>query len=122
MLLSMVGSAVGYGSVIFIGPGTWQLIAVSGVIAGASSSCMNILGYTVKSEVIDCDEHRTGERKEGAYFAGWSFVNKLAAGVMLGLVGWALEWSGFVPDVRPQAAAVDYSIIGLMGGCRSSAI
>lgn len=116
MLASMLGSAVGYGSILFIGPGTWQLIGLSSIIAGASSSCMNILGYTLKSEIIDFDEHSTGERKEGAYFAGWSFVNKLAAGIMIGLVGWALELSGFIADARPQLESVNTAIIVLMGG------
>lgn len=115
MLASMFGSAIGYGSIIFVGPGDWQLIALSSIIAGASSSCMNILGYTVKSEIIDCDEHRTGERKEGAYFAGWSFVSKFAAGVMFGVVGWALQWSGFAAGVHPQTESVQTTMIVLMG-------
>lgn len=116
MLGAMLGSGVGYGIVLLVGPGAWHVIAISAVIAGASSSCMNILGYTLKSEIIDCDEHRTGERKEGAYFAGWSFVSKLAAGIMIGLVGWALEWSGFDSSVHEQSELVLNTMILLMGG------
>jgi GPH family glycoside/pentoside/hexuronide:cation symporter len=116
MLIAMVGSGIGYGLTLFVGPGTWQLIAVSSIIAGASSSCMNVLGFTLKSEIIDCDEHRTGDRKEGAYFAGWSFVSKLAAGLMIGLVGWALEWSGFDAGVHEQTELVNRTMILLMGG------
>jgi GPH family glycoside/pentoside/hexuronide:cation symporter len=116
MLVAMLGSGIGYGGILFVGPGAWHVIAISSVIAGASSSCMNILGYTLKSEIIDCDEHKTGERKEGAYFAGWSFVSKLAAGVMIGLVGWSLEWAGFDATVHEQSERVKDTMVLLMGG------
>ena len=116
MLFAMLGSGIGYGGILMVGPGDWQIVALSAVVAGASSSCANILGYTLKSEIIDCDEHSTGERKEGAYFAGWSFVNKLAAGIMIGVVGWALEWSGFEASVQEQSALAKRTMIILMGG------
>ena len=92
------------------------MIAISGAIAGLSSSCPNVLGYTLKSEIVDVDEHMTGERKEGAYFAGWSFVNKLAAGIMIGLVGWALEWSGFDGQAEVQTEFTKTTMVLLMGG------
>ncbi len=116
MLLAMLGSAVGYGAISLVGPGDWAIVAFSSVVAGSASSCTNILGYTLKSEVIDCDEFWTGERKEGVYFAGWSFVTKLAAGIMLGVVGWALEWSGFDAEVQQQSALVERTMVVLMGG------
>lgn len=116
MMVSMFGSALGYGLITLVGPGNWQIIAISGLIAGTASSCPNVLGYTLKSEIVDCDEHATGERKEGAYFAGWSFANKLAAGIMIGVVGWALEWSGFDGDAETQSELVNTTMIVLMGG------
>lgn len=116
MLYSMFGSGLGYGLVLLVSHGNWQIILLSAVVAGSCSACPNILGYTLKSEIIDYDEHRTGERKEGAYFAGWSFVNKLAAGVMIGLVGWALAWAGFDGEVAQQTQVVERTMIGLMGG------
>lgn len=116
MLFAMLGSGIGYGLVLLVSPGAWYVIAISSVIAGTSSSCANVLGYTLKSEIIDCDEYRTGERKEGAYFAGWSFVSKLAAGIMIGLVGWALEWSGFDASVKEQSEFTKDTMVILMGG------
>ncbi len=115
MLGAMLGSGIGYGGILFVGPGAWHVIAISSVIAGASSSCANILGYTLKSEIIDCDEYQTGERKEGAYFAGWSFVSKLAAGIMIGLVGWSLEWSGFDAGIQEQSELAKNTMVLLMG-------
>jgi GPH family glycoside/pentoside/hexuronide:cation symporter len=61
------------------------------------------------------DEHRTGQRKEGAYFAAWSFVAKLANGIMVLLVGVALDAAGYVPNV-PQTATVRWAMVFLIGG------
>jgi GPH family glycoside/pentoside/hexuronide:cation symporter len=116
VLLSMVMATVGYGSVIFVGPGDWEIIAAASLLSGAANACANTLGYTLKSEIIDCDELDTGERKEGAYFAGWSFVNKLGAAIMVGSVGIALEASGFVRNEPEQTEFVKTTMIVLMGG------
>ena len=116
LLASMVGSGLGYGSILMVGPGDWHLVLFSAVLAGSASACPNILGYTLKSEIIDCDEYRTGERKEGAYFAGWSFVGKLAGGIMVGVVGWALAWVGFDGQAETQSETVQTTMVALMGG------
>lgn len=116
MLWAMIASGLGYGMVIFVGKGDWHIILVSSVIAGGATTCANVLGYSLKSEIIDCDEYMTEERKEGAYFAGWSFVNKLAGGIMIGLVGFALQWSDFQPNQANQTELVEQTMILLMGG------
>ncbi len=113
---SFVASGSGYGLVMLIGEGDWQLMVISSLIAGGASSCANVLGFSLKSEIIDCDEYLTGERKEGAYFAGWSFATKLGAGVMIALVGFALQWSDFQPNVAEQTELVTQTIVLLMGG------
>lgn len=116
LLWAMLGSGVGFGSILLVGKGDWWIIAISAVISGAALSCSNTLGYTLKSEIIDCDEYATGERKEGIYFAGWSFVRKLAAGLMLGVVGPALSWSGFDGQAVEQSEGVKSTMLILMGG------
>lgn len=116
VLLSMLMATVGYGAVVFVGPGDWEIIAFASLFSGAANACANTLGYTLKSEIIDCDELDTGERKEGAYFAGWSFVSKLGAAIMVGTVGIALEASGFVPNDPDQTEWVKTTMIVLMGG------
>ena len=116
MLYSMIGSGVGYGIIFFVGQGDWHIVLISSLIAGFSSGCPNTLGYTLKSEIIDFDEHKTGERKEGAYFAGWAFMSKLAAGIMIGIVGWALAIAGFDGQSDQQTEVVKSTMIVLMGG------
>ena len=55
--------------------------------------------------MIDYDELKTGERKEGTYFATWNFVFKLATGITLVLTGFALDLAGFIPNVEQSASA-----------------
>jgi GPH family glycoside/pentoside/hexuronide:cation symporter len=116
MFVSMIGSAFGYGTILLVGHGDWPIVLGSSLLAGSCSGCPNILGYTLKSEIIDFDEYRTGDRKEGAYFAGWAFMGKLASGIMMGLVGWSLAWSGFDGQAETQSETAQRVMIVLMGG------
>jgi GPH family glycoside/pentoside/hexuronide:cation symporter len=116
MLWSMIASGLAFGSVLLVGEGDWVLVALSALASGFAVGCSSTLGFTLKSEIIDCDEYRTGERKEGAYFAGWAFVQKLAAGLMIFVVGQALEWSAFDPAAEHQSELVITTIVTLMGG------
>jgi GPH family glycoside/pentoside/hexuronide:cation symporter len=54
--------------------------------------------------VIDWDELRTGQRKEGVYFAAWHLAEKLALGVAAAATGLALAASGFAPN-QPQGGS-----------------
>jgi len=108
-------SMLGFGLLLFLGPGTIGIMVVASILAGIGSGCGPTLGQAIKADVIDWDEYQTGERKEGAYFAAWSFTSKLAAGVMLGIVGFALDWSGFVEN-QTQSVRVEATMLALMGG------
>ena len=114
-LFAMVQGGVGFGILFWLDVGTWGLMAVSSVLAGSAGACGNTLGQALKAEVIDCDEYDTGERKEGAYFAAWSFVGKLAGGLVGGAVGLVLGSVGYVPN-QPQTEAVRAAMVFLMGG------
>jgi Na+/melibiose symporter-like transporter len=112
----MVQGGVGYGLIFWVGEGDWLLLAISSILAGTAGACGNTLGQALKAEVIDFDEYRTGERKEGAYFAGWSFMSKFAGGIMVGVVGYSLEWSGYVENAAEQTQVAKDTMIFLMGG------
>lgn len=91
---------------------TW--IILMAVLAGLANGCGGTIGPSVMGDVIDYDEHRTGERKEGAYFAAWNFVQKGALGVMLLLTGFVLEFSGFVPN-QEQTMTAQVAMVTLYG-------
>lgn len=116
LLWSFMACGIGYGLIMFVGEHDTVIMVFSCLLAGGGTTCLNVLGYSLKSEIIDCDELLTGERKEGTYFAGWSFVNKLAHGIMIGLVGFSLQWTDFQPNVAEQTDLVKQNIVFLMGG------
>ncbi len=112
---AMLMSGFGFAMLIPLGKGDWQLMAFSSLFVGLASSCGAVIGQSIKAEIIDYDEYLTGERKEGAYFAAWGFMGKLAAGIMVFVVGVVLENVGYVPNV-PQTEAVKGWMVFLMGG------
>ena len=115
-LYAMVQGGVGYSLIFWVDEGSWLLMAISSLLAGTAGACGNTLGQALKAEVIDFDEYLTNERKEGAYFAGWSFMSKLASGIMIGLVGISLDWAGYVENAADQTERVKQTMLFLMGG------
>ncbi|MEN8159908.1 MAG: MFS transporter [Myxococcota bacterium] len=68
------------------------------VLFGVLSGCGAVVGPSLKADVVDWDEARTGERKEGAYFATWNFAQKGAGGIAIWVVGSMLALTGYVPN------------------------
>ena len=112
---SLLVSACAFGGMITLNPGDEVLLVSLAALAGAAGSCGGTVNPSIKSDIIDFDEYRTGERKEGAYFAAWYFVSKSAYGVMLMVTGFALSLSGFVPNAE-QSATVVWTFKGLYAG------
>jgi GPH family glycoside/pentoside/hexuronide:cation symporter len=104
-LASMVVSGASYGCLFFAGPGDYLYICACGAGAGIGSGFGAMVGPSVQSDVIDYDEYATGERKEGAYFAAWSFVFKCSFGLMTMATGFALSLFGFEPNVEQTETA-----------------
>lgn len=100
----------------FIDDYTLRLVVVfaTTIGAGLANGCAGTMGPSILGDVVDADEHATGERKEGAYFAIWQTVIKGATGVMMVLAGFALQFSGFVPNAE-QTMTVKLTITSLNG-------
>jgi GPH family glycoside/pentoside/hexuronide:cation symporter len=114
-MFAMAQSMVGCGLMIFLTPGNWPLMVFASILSGTAGACSNTIGTSLKADVVDTDEYETGERKEGSFFAAWSFANKLAGGLMLGVVGVALEVIVYQPN-QVQPDSVRNGILFLMGG------
>ena len=117
-MYSMIGTGLSFGGMFALPflPPEWRLgtMFVFAALAGLAAGCGGTVGPSVQGDVIDYDEHLTGERKEGSYFAAWNFVYKSAVGIMLALTGFVLDFSGFVPN-QPQALSTQVWIVGLYG-------
>ncbi|MGH0036592.1 MAG: MFS transporter [Myxococcota bacterium] len=113
--VALAMSALGFGGLFFVDEGTVALVMASAGLAGTASGCGSTLGQALKADIVDVDELQTGQRKEGAYFAAWNFVGKLASGLMMGLIGVTLQWVGYVEN-QDQSELTRFTMRLLMGG------
>ncbi|MEE4300526.1 MAG: glycoside-pentoside-hexuronide (GPH):cation symporter [Pseudomonadales bacterium] len=104
-LFSMLVTAFGFGAFFLVGAGDHTMTYVLAAVVGAAAGCGNVIAPSVQSDIVDWDEWKTGERKEGGYFAGFNFVQKSAAGVTIMLTGFVLQLAGYVPNVEQTEAS-----------------
>ncbi len=116
---AMIGSALTYGSLFFLAfiedqtaQITFNLVGV--FLAGFAASCAGTIGPSVLSDIIDFDEKQSGERREGSYFAAWSFAAKSAGAVTIAVVGIALSLIGFVPN-EEQSEFTQVGMTAILG-------
>jgi GPH family glycoside/pentoside/hexuronide:cation symporter len=114
-VVAMIGVALSFGGTIFVGENDVVLVIVLLVSAGLFAGCGGPIGGSMLADVIDADELATGQRKEGAYTAAFTFALQVGGGITVFLVGVALELSGFRPNV-PQTAMAAWTLSGLFAG------
>ncbi|MBE3576959.1 MAG: MFS transporter [Limnochordales bacterium] len=79
---------------------------VTGALVGVALAALMMLFDVLLADIIDEDEVRVGQRREGAYFGIQAFIFRLGISIQAVLVTRLLDASGYVPDaaVQPQAA------------------
>lgn len=60
-------------------------------------------------DVVEYDQLRTGERREGIYYGVWALLTKLTDALGIAVSGWALNLFGYVPNVMQT----DYARLGI---------
>ena len=104
-VVSMWGMSAAFGLTFFAGEGDLVPISLLMVAAGFAYGCGGVVGPSLLADVIDWDESRTGERREGIYSAAWGISWKAAVAVIGVVAGGALEASGFQPNVKQTETA-----------------
>ncbi|MGK7876649.1 MAG: MFS transporter, partial [Xenococcaceae cyanobacterium] len=68
-------------------------------------------------DVIDLDQLRTGQRREGVFYGFVVFLLKLSIAIALLLIGKILDWMGYIPgaasNLQPDSAL--WAVRALMG-------
>jgi GPH family glycoside/pentoside/hexuronide:cation symporter len=105
----MFGAAIAYASLFWLQADAFGSAAVLLACAGFFSGCAGPNAPTLLAAVIDEDASRTGERKEGVYFAAWNFVQKCSGALVVLLLGASLQLAGFEPNVA-QGPSADLAI------------
>ncbi len=114
VLVAMSCVTVSLAGLSFAGRGDTLWVFTIASIAGLAGGVLDAIGPSLQADVVDYDELRTAQRKEGAYFASWTLVAKLSRALGLLAVGVALELVGFVQESE-QSAAVQHAIARLTG-------
>jgi GPH family glycoside/pentoside/hexuronide:cation symporter len=76
------------------------LSIVPGILFGPAMSAMWVMIPSMTGDIVDDDELRTGERREGAFASIFSWVTKLALSTASGLSGYLSVWAGYRPELR----------------------
>jgi len=87
---------------------------IRGVVVGIAFTGNVIMAMSMLTDIINVDADRTGVRREGAFTALYSFVEKLTAAIGPLLVGFALSIAGFnnkLPFDVPQGGSVDFALL-----------
>jgi len=93
----------------FLPQGPTPLVYVAAVVAGMGFSVQWVCPWSMMPDVVEYDELRTGERREGVYYGLWNFLTKLTSALGIATSGWALKLFGYVPNV----AQTPHALLGI---------
>ncbi len=87
---------LGLTSLIWLQPGqVWGLYLGLGM-AGLGLPSAYVVPWSMLPDVIDLDELTTGYRREGLFYSVMLEANKLSLAIAVIILGYALDWSGFI--------------------------
>ncbi len=94
-----------------ISPDQIGLAYLLAALSGLGIATAYVLPWSMVPDVIEVDQERTGERREGSYYAFASFFQKLATGAAIWGLGMALAWANYLTPIageplpaQPEAA------------------
>jgi len=86
-------------------PAQAGLVYILAGLAGIGIATVYVIPWAMIPDIIEDDEVKTGQRREGTYYALVSFFQKLGTGAALWVMGQALAYAGYltpVGDVLPD--------------------
>jgi sugar (glycoside-pentoside-hexuronide) transporter len=91
----------------------WGVFLVAG-FAGIGYSVADIMPWAMLPDVIDEDELKTGERREGLYSGMFTFLRKIGGAVAIFMMGIALSAAGYDGSAPKQSESAVTAIRILM--------
>lgn len=90
------------GGLFFIQPGQVGLMYLLCLMAGVGVATAYLIPWAMLPDVIELDELRTGQRREGIFYAFMVLLQKIGLAFGLFIVGQALDWAGFQSSTTGQ--------------------
>ena len=118
VLVNLLSRRLGKQEVFYIGMGTWIIAQIAlffvqpGQVAALYLLCIVIsfgvatayvVPWAMLPDVIELDELKTGQRREGVFYAFMTLLQKVGLALGLFLVSLALQFSGFVSGATQQS-------------------
>lgn len=100
--MGMIFWVIAQAGLFFLQPGQVVLMYVLAVMAGCGVSTAYLIPWSMMPDVMELDELRTGQRREGIFYSFMVLLQKIGLAAGLFLVGQALEWAGFHETVPGQ--------------------
>jgi glycoside/pentoside/hexuronide:cation symporter, GPH family len=76
-------------------PGQELVMYLMAILAGAGVSTAYLIPWSMLPDVIELDELRTGQRREGIFYSFMVFLQKICLGIAVAMVLQSLEWAGY---------------------------
>ena len=92
---------------VFVKEGDLFTLCIILAVIGAGVVLPWQLGWALLADVVEVDEFKSGQRREGVYFGIAAFLQKAASGIAVFLVGWVLTKSGYQPDGAQTEATLE---------------
>jgi len=102
-------------SILLAPQGNTAFAFVVAALSGFGVASAHLLPSAMLPDAIEVDELMSGKRQEGIYSGINVFAQKLATGIVLGIIGPLLAWSGYVEGAEIQAETAITTIRFLMG-------
>lgn len=87
-------------------PGQSHLMFGLAAIAGVGTATVYLVPWSMLPDVVDFDEARTGQRREGIFYGFAVFIQKIGIAVAIFLTSRILEWSGYLSSTGGNANRV----------------
>ncbi|MBF3320750.1 MFS transporter, partial [Leptospira borgpetersenii serovar Hardjo-bovis] len=100
--------------IFFIPPTAAWLIFAINIVFSFIQNLTTPLQWTMFSDVVDYEEHRSGRRLDGLVFSTALFAIKLGLALGGAVVGWILGMVDYLPNQATQSASVLTTINALV--------
>ncbi|MDR3216888.1 MAG: MFS transporter [Clostridiaceae bacterium] len=83
----------------------WFLLPIAAAIGVGMSGCQ-LMPWYIFPDIVDLGELKFNERNAGSFSGIMTFIRKSTAAIAIGISGWVLELSGFIPPVTDPATGL----------------
>jgi glycoside/pentoside/hexuronide:cation symporter, GPH family len=83
-------------------PGQTGMLYALGIIIGMGVSTAYLIPWSMIPDVIELDELKTGQRREGVFYSFMVLLQKLVLAAALAIVGQTLQAAGFLSQMAGQ--------------------